>query len=104
MSNGPLERLVERCLCGGCPACGVPDPDPVELTQTQRQAPAAEILTAITDDDRVAGGQGHTDADIGRSALVLLWTSAIAAGCLLGWAAASGVVALADAVGAWCVS
>jgi hypothetical protein len=26
--TGPLERLVERCLCGGCDECGYPDPEP----------------------------------------------------------------------------
>ena len=32
--TGPLERLVERCLCGGCPRCGHHEP----INQDERDA------------------------------------------------------------------
>jgi hypothetical protein len=28
--TGPLERLVERCLCGGCADCGHHEPEPTD--------------------------------------------------------------------------
>lgn len=32
--SGPLERLAERCLCGGCPECGHHD----DIDQDERDA------------------------------------------------------------------
>jgi hypothetical protein len=46
--TGPLERLVERCLCGGCPACGVPDYEPTDEDledQAARQIDAEEAAS-----------------------------------------------------------
>jgi hypothetical protein len=36
--TGPLERLVERCLCGGCPECGIPDREPSDENQEGQAA------------------------------------------------------------------
>lgn len=42
--TGPLERLVERCLCGGCADCDQPKPQPTDedLEDLAEQQIAAE--------------------------------------------------------------
>lgn len=76
----------------------VPGDDPLEVRPVRRFSETSKPSCPIK------GGQGRSGAEIEAGASILLWPIAIAAGCLLGWAAASGVVALADAVGAWCAS
>lgn len=68
--------------------------DPLELSPTYRAA----------DDDRVAGGQGHTDADLDGNAAILLLPIGLAIAAVLGIACAELIARAATAAGAWWVS